>query len=291
MKSFTILGGDKRNIALAEILFSQGHKVKMFGFAESGREFPMQCKNLVEAIRESQYIIGPIPCAHNNGTLNAPFHRKPLYIEALFQLIQPHQLFIAGHVSAATWEAAHRYDIHLVDMLEREELLTLNAIPTAEGAIKVAIEETDITLHGNHVMVIGYGRIGTALCRMLRGIGAKVSTVVNSAHSFALAESVGHNAINFEKMNEHLPYMDVIYNTVPEIILDKSNMHLIKEKTLIIDLASPPYGVDAVAGRDMGLKILFSSSLPGKIAPVTTATYMLSTINQIIKAFCKSGVC
>ena len=138
-------------------------------------------------------------------------------------------------------------------------------------------------MHDSNAMVIGYGRVGTVLCRMLAGIGAKVSVVVNTRHCLAAAKSCGHEAICFSKMNDHLSRMDVIYNTVPEILLDKNNMHFIKEKTLIIDLASPPYGVDVTAGRDLGLKILFSGSLPGKVAPVTTASYMLSTINQIIE--------
>jgi len=131
-------------------------------------------------------------------------------------------------------------------------------------------------------MVIGYGRIGSILCKMLAGLGAKVHAVVNKSRSAALANSAGHEVVTFKAMNHYLPDMDVIYNTVPKILLDKNNMHLINEKALIIDLAAPPYGVDAIAGRDLGLKILFSSSLPGKIAPVTTAMYILSTIHQII---------
>jgi len=140
-------------------------------------------------------------------------------------------------------------------------------------------------------MIIGYGRIGTVLCRMLKGIGAKVHTVVNSTHAHAEATSAGHHAICLDDMNRYLSEMDVIYNTVPSILLDESNMHLINHKTLIIDLASPPYGVDITTGRDLGLKILFSSSLPGKIAPVTTANYIISTINQIISEQKGEKVC
>ena len=167
-------------------------------------------------------------------------------------------------------------------MLSREELLVANAIPTAEGAIKIAIEETDITLHNNNMLIIGYGRIGTVLCTMLRGMGAYVSTIVNSSHAAALARSCGHKAIFYEDMDTHLKEADVIFNTVPEILLDKRNMKHIRKDTLIIDLASPPYGVDVNASRDFGLKVLFTNSLPGKIAPVTTAGYILETVNHII---------
>jgi len=280
--NFAIVGGDKRNIALAEMLFRLGHRVKMYGFANYERETPMQCKNLYETISDSQYIIGPIPCALGGGAINAPFHNEPVPVEELFKLIKPHQAFLAGYIKPEVIAVAEKYNTRIVDMLQREELLVLNAIPTAEGAIKIAIEETDITLHGSNMLVIGYGRIGTVLCGMLRGLGARVIAVVNSGHKAALANSCGHGAALFEDMDMYLNEADVIFNTVPKILLDKQNMKHIRKNALIIDLASPPYGVDVNAGRDFGLKMMFTNSLPGKIAPVTTAGYILETVNNII---------
>ena len=282
MENFAIIGGDKRSVALAEKLFHQGHSVSMFGFVNHERELPLQCKLLPEAIKDAGYIIGPTPCSHNGGALNAPFHNSPLYVEDLFKQLKPNQVFIAGYIKPEIFKMAEKYNIRVIDMLQREELLTLNAIPTAEGAIKIAIEETDITLHSSNIMVIGYGRIGTVLCRILHGMGAKVSTVVNTTHAAALAQSAGHCTISFVEMEKHLSRADIIFNTVPQILLDKNNMHNIRQGTLIIDLASPPYGVDIAAGRELGHKVLFTNSLPGKIAPVTTAGYILDTIRQII---------
>ena len=281
MRSFAVVGGDKRNIALAEMLFRLGHRVKMYGFINYERETPMQCKNIYEAISGAEYVIGPMPCAHG-GVLNAPFHNAPILVEDLLRLIKPSQTFIAGYIKPETFVVAEKYGVNAIDMLSREELLVQNAIPTAEGAIKIAIEETDITLHGSNMLVIGYGRIGTVLSRMLRGIGAAVSTVVNSGRAVALAKSCGHKAVRFADMEEQLREADVIFNTVPKILLDKRNMKHIRKETLIIDLASPPYGVDINVARDFGLKVLFATSLPGKIAPVTTAGYIMETINHII---------
>ncbi|MCL2571637.1 MAG: dipicolinate synthase subunit DpsA [Defluviitaleaceae bacterium] len=281
-RKFAIVGGDKRNVALAEKLFRLGHRVKMYGFSDYEKETPMQCKNLYETISEAEYIIGPIPCCHNGGVLNTPFHNKPVLVEDVFRLIKPSQTFLAGYIKQEIMDLAKKYDVKIIDLLSREELLVLNAIPTAEGAIKIAIEETDITLHGNNMLVIGYGRIGAVLSGMLRGIGAKVSAVVNSTHKEALANSFGHNAIHHEDMQLHLKAADIIFNTVPKVLLDKNNMKHIRQETLIIDLASPPYGVDIKAARDFGLKVLFTNSLPGKIAPVTTADYILKAVNHII---------
>jgi len=281
-QSFAIVGGDKRSVALADMLFSQGHEVKMYGFVNYERETPMQCKNLYETISEAEYIIGPTPCSHNGGVINAPFHNTSVLVEDLFRLIKPSQLFMAGYMKPEVFALADKFGIQVVDLLSREELLVKNAIPTAEGAIKIAIEETDITLHGNRMMIIGYGRIGTVLSGMLRGMGADVSTVVNSGHAAALAASCGHRAIFYEEMDTYLKEADVIFNTVPEILIDKRNMKHIRKNTLIVDLASPPYGVDVNDARDFYLKVMFTNSLPGKIAPITTAEYILETISHII---------
>ena len=98
MGNFAVVGGDKRSIALAEMLFRQGHRVKLYGFTDYERETPMQCKNLYETISEAEYIIGPIPCAHNGCVLNAPFHSGPILVDDLFRLIKPSQTFMAGYM-------------------------------------------------------------------------------------------------------------------------------------------------------------------------------------------------
>ena len=279
---FTVVGGDKRNIELARMLCEQGHTVKLFGFVNYEREIPVQCKNLYEAVEGAGYIIGPIPCSHNGDTLNAPFHNVPIFVEDLLRLIKPQQIFMAGVIKPELLTLVAKYSIQCIDLLLREELLLRNAIPTAEGALKIAIEETDITLHSNQMMVIGYGRIGKVLSKMLRGLGANVLAVVNSSEAAAMAESDGHKVIFTEDMEMELKYADVVFNTVPKILLDKKNMRHIRKKTIIIDLASPPYGVDVNDSRDFGLKVLYTNSLPGKIAPVSTASYILNTINHIL---------
>ena len=129
--NFAVVGGDKRSVALAEMLFRLGHKVKMYGFINYERETPMQCKNVYEAISGAEYVIGPIPCSHNGGVLNAPFHNKPIVVEDLFRLIKPSQTLIAGYIKPETYDLAKKYGINAIDMLDRQELLVQNAIPMA----------------------------------------------------------------------------------------------------------------------------------------------------------------
>ena len=47
------------------------------------------------------------------------------------------------------------------------------------------MEMTDRTLHGSKILVLGYGRIGKSLSRMLKGIGADVSVEARKEEDLA----------------------------------------------------------------------------------------------------------
>ncbi len=49
------------------------------------------------------------------------------------------------------------------DYYKREELVIRNCIPTAEGALQIAMQELAVTVNGSTVLVIGYGRVKPAL--------------------------------------------------------------------------------------------------------------------------------
>jgi dipicolinate synthase subunit A len=59
---------------------------------------------------------------------------------------------------------------------------------------------------------------------------------------------------------------------------------------LVIDLASKPGGVDFEYAQYKGIKTIHALSLPGKVAPVTTAMYMETVIYNIIKEEYKGGI-
>ena len=45
----------------------------------------------------------------------------------------------------------------LVELFERDDVAIYNSIPTAEGAMMMAIENTDITIHSSRAIVLGLG--------------------------------------------------------------------------------------------------------------------------------------
>jgi len=108
-----------------------------------------------ELTEDTQIVIGAVP-----------LREKTEEIEKLFSQIKG-KTFIAGSINTDVYDIAKKNDIKIIDVLEDEEVVTLNTIPTAEGALQVAMEESDITLHGSNCLVIGYGRIGKVLSKML----------------------------------------------------------------------------------------------------------------------------
>ena len=311
--NFFIIGGDKRNLFLAEKLSKDGENVKIFGFDRIKEEFfannnirkitnekellteveegEIQAKskglekgtidiseektfdnNLERDNQNKKIIIGPIPYSTDGKTLYAPFCNKKIDINLLKD-----KKIIAGKIPE---EVA---DIKSIDILKNEYFTIRNTVPTAEGAIAKAIELTDINIDKANIMVLGFGRVGKTLCYKLKNLGANVYAEARKERDIAWIDVFGYNAIPLEKINENICKMDIIFNTIPELILDKSKLILMNEKTLIIDLASKPGGTDFESANKMGIKAILYSGIPGKIASEYEADLIKEVIYKEIK--------
>ena len=293
--NFFIIGGDKRNLFLAKKLSKDGENVKIFGFDRIKDEFFANNnikkitneKELLTELEEREtifdnnleidkqnkkIIIGPIPYSTDGKTLYAPFCNKKLDINLL-----KGKKIIAGKIPK---EIA---DIESIDILKNEYFTIKNTVPTAEGAIAKAIELTDINIDKANIMVLGFGRVGKTLCYKLKKLGANVYAEARKERDLAWIDVFGYNAIPLEKINENICKMDIIFNTIPELILDKSKLILMNEKTLIIDLASKPGGTDFESANKMGIKAILYSGIPGKIASEYEAELIKEVIYKEIK--------
>ena len=283
-KKFAVVGGDLRSVKLANLIAAQGNTVNIYGFKNAGFELGIEeSSTLEDVIRESDVVIGPLPCSGDNETLNAPFHPDKIYINDVFKKMNKNQLFIAGRISEKISHLAQIYNIYSVDLLEREEMAVLNAIPTAEGAIQIAMEEMPITLHGCNVLILGFGRIGKVLAKMLDGIGSNVFVEARKYSDIAWIRSYAYKPVLLNEMEKCIGEMDVIFNTIPHVVLNEEMLKKLGKDCIVIDLASKPGGVDFEKAKDIGVKTIWALSLPGKVAPVTAAEFMKDTINNIIE--------
>jgi dipicolinate synthase subunit A len=193
------------------------------------------------------------------------------------------QLFTAGRISEKILHLAQVYNVFTVDIFAREEMAVLNAIPTAEGALQIAMEEMPITLHSSNVLVLGFGRIGKTLAKLLSALGANVFVEARKYSDIAWIRSNRYNPVLLNELENFIQDMDVIYNTIPSLVIDEKHLLKVRKESLIIDLASKPGGVDFKRAGELGVRTIWALSLPGKVAPITAAKYIKDTVYNVIE--------
>jgi len=166
---------------------------------------------------------------------------------------------------------------------EAGTLAVANAVPTAEGAVQLAMEHLPITIHNSRVLVIGFGRLGRALAPRLRALGARVWVCARRYEQRAAAECMGLGSEGMDRLSDWLCSYDLVFNTVPAPVLGVEELAALKEGALVIDLASRPGGVDLDAAAALGVRVVWALSLPGKVAPVTSGRYIKNTIYHIME--------
>lgn len=285
-----IIGGDLRIVKLATMLAKDDNEIYVYGLekAEDLKESEniIQCDTIKKAIQEVEIVIGPIPFSSNGTTINTPFSDKEITIREMMHVINA-KVLIAGGISPEVYEMANDEYIEIIDIMKREELAVLNTIATAEGTIQIAIENTNKILHGSEVLILGFGRIGKVLARKLAGLSVKVTCAARKDEDLAWIQAYGHKATNINNLGENLKQYDIIINTVPHMIMTEERLKLVKRDCLLMDLASNPGGIDKKAIKDQNLKFVWALSLPGKVAPTTSAEFIKETIYNILKEIYK----
>jgi len=261
-----VIGGDAR---MREV----SRRISDMGFICLGQN--AKSKNeIYSAVSASDAIILPMPCKKGEY-LNAPFSNDGIPFDELMSVCGKNRLILGGMVGINA-EC-------IVDYANREELLIRNAVPTAEGAIAIAMEEMKTTLHGSRALVLGYGRIGFCLAERLKHLGADTTVAARSLKSRALAVNSGLNAVGFDNFEASLSGCDVVFNTIPQKILDADALSALRTGTAIIDLASLPGGVDDYAASALGIRVIHALALPGKVAPITAGGIIADTVISILR--------
>lgn len=281
--NFLIIGGDDRLVELANIFSGKGYNVYTYGMEKA---VGCQAKNftsLDEAVSECNVIIGPIPFSKELNKVNSLYTQEAIGIDSLFSKIKSEKKLFFGALNKNSRELAEQYNIKYTDYYYEESYQILNAIPTAEGAIALMVSETEKTVFGQKVLILGYGRIGKLLSEYTKALGAEVYVEARKAADLTWIKAKGMNAIHLNHLDDYIGDMDIIVNTIPALIIDSNKLELINHEALILDLASLPGGVDFAAAKKRGIKTIHALGIPGKIAAKSAAEYIYDiVIKQIV---------
>jgi len=221
----------------------------------------------------------PLPYTRDKLHVFAPLSSDEILVEDVISALDSNTQLYGGMLddylkSRVRWA---------VDYYESEELQIMNAVPTAEGAIAIAMDELPITLFGANAVVVGFGRVAKLLAHRLFVLGARVTVCARREDDRAYARAYGYDAIGFDMLPDTLKNADVIFNSVPYHVISSEMYGSIKQGAPIIDLASRPGGLDFEKAKQYGLNVIWALSLPGKVAPVTAGRIIADTLGKLLK--------
>ena len=124
------------------------------------------------------------------------------------------------------------------------------------------------------MLVVGWGRIGKHLCRLLRGYGAQVTVLSRKAAHLAEAASLGLSVLTSEGLAGKVRDFRLIFNTAPGMMVPP---HIAADcqSCLKIDLASVP----GIGGAD----VIQARGLPGLHVPESAGKLIAQTVLRLTK--------
>lgn len=280
-RKYLIIGGDMRSVYLSELLKKEYHRVEMYGFEK--KQPDTKNKNLSLMISDTNIIICGIPLESAGGLVNMPFSTEALPVNALIKMMPSEVFFVAGKIEKELRRQLDDRGIKYIDLLDREEMAVLNAIPAAEGAVDLIINAIPATIHNSRILILGFGRIGKVLSKILHGFGAEVWVAARKYSDLSWIEVYGYKPVHIKDLESYVTDMDVIVNTIPLKILTADILNKIHLDCYLLDLASKPGGIDFEHAEKLGFKVDWALSIPGKIAPLTAAEIIKRTIDNVFQ--------
>ena len=155
----------------------------------------------------------------------------------------------------------------VVDFLKDPFYLADNAAITAECAVRLLGEQLP-DLFNCRILILGWGRIGKCLGKLLQQIGANVTIAARKESDLAMIHALGYQAAPIWDIHQEVRCYDAILNTVPAMILPD-----LQFDGVAIELASKP-GMN-------GTNIISARGLPGKMAPEKSGELIARTFIRL----------
>jgi dipicolinate synthase subunit A len=269
MQSILIAGGDMRQVRLAEMLRQRAYTVHTTGFEKLG--------TAEELPDTADWVFLPVPYRTPEGDIKAPFSNIKMKLDDIVSRYPQSAWLLGGADAQAQTLLAEK---RVFDLLRDEAFLVYNAMLTAQGAVCAYLKDSETALYGARCVVTGYGRIAKLLCGLLKAHAARVIAVARRHSDLEVIRAEGMTAMHISALSKALKGAEVVFNTVPERIFGEAELASIPAHACVIELASPPYGLDIARAKEMGLSARIEAGLPGRYFPASAAGAMLRAFER-----------
>ncbi|MBP1969143.1 dipicolinate synthase subunit A [Virgibacillus natechei] len=284
-QNILIMGGDARYLEVIKRLSKDGANVFLIGFDQLSFDDTNIKQSTLETMDFSMLDAITLPVAGTNtaGEIEATYSDQTIYLTKNIIAESPADCTIyTGTSNPFLDNLAKSTNRKLVRLFARDDMAILNSIPTAEGALRLAMEEKDITIHGSHVMVLGFGRVGITVARLFSSVGANVRVAVRKSSDISRIIEMGLEPVRLENLDQSINDIDICMNTIPYPVIDSTIISSMKSSALIIDLASKPGGTDFTFADNQGIQSLHALGLPGKSAPKSAGRIIAGVLAELL---------
>lgn len=284
--SVAFMGGDARQLEVIQKFTELDASVTLIGFDNLGRQFSSVTNAKLDPVllQTVDVLILPAVGTDDSGQVESIFSSEEMRLtDVHISSLPKHAKVYTGMAKSYLKKLCAAHGIDVVELFDRDDVAIYNSIPTAEGALMMAIQNTDITIHGSVCMVLGFGRTGFTMAKTLQGLGATVKVGVRKPEHFARAWEMGFQPFYTKDLYPEVGNIDLLFNTIPTMIVTAQVITNIPHRALIIDLASKPGGTDFRFAEKRGIKAMLAPGLPGIVAPKTAGRIMANTLSQLIE--------
>ena len=275
------IGGDMRQVYAAELLSQRGHTVTVSSPAASPFGVPV-ADDVRDAVRDADAVVLPIPVTGVGGAIRGTQELLP---STVLSMLSPGSLLLGGNLSASLIAEARRDGIRTADYLNMESFVLRNAYLTAQAALGILLRELPVCLYRTPSVILGFGRIGKFLARMLLSLGASVTVFARSSSDLAMASLIGVQTKELSLLSDPsaLCSARVIVNTAPARLLSREHLSHLSPDTLLLELAS---GTDNLPTPEEGsrVRLLYAQGLPGKCFPQSAGHITADATEEVLRA-------
>ncbi|OPY59101.1 MAG: Dipicolinate synthase subunit A [Pelotomaculum sp. PtaU1.Bin035] len=282
--TIAVVGGDARYLVMIEELLASDARVNVMGLpVKSGSAGVTLCTGLEECLAGVKAVILPILGIDEKGFLHCLLSEQSMALSEEIMAQLPVDAFVfTGLAGSLLKQMTSRLDIRLIELMKLDDVAIFNSIPSAEGVVQMAMEILPVTIHGSSAYVLGFGRTGKTLARLLDAMGAQTRVVARKSADLARISEMNLIPVSFHNIAGCLGEADVIFNTIPAPVLTAEVLTRVPPEAVIIDMASDPGGTDFQAAERLGIKAVLAPSLPGRVAPKTAGRILAQAIIRIL---------
>ncbi|AMA72718.1 MULTISPECIES: dipicolinate synthase subunit DpsA [Aneurinibacillus] len=279
------IGGDARQLEVIKKFIELDAAVTLIGFDNWESNFTGAVKRPLSAdvLRDVDALILPIVGSDDKGYVESIFCSKPLQLtEELLTVLPSRCCIYTGMARSFLRNMAALHNLSLQEFLNRDDVAIYNSIPTVEGALMMAIQNTDFTIHNSISLVLGLGRVGLSMARVLHALGAHVRVGARKSADLARIFEMGLTPFHIDELSQHVDDADLIFNTIPHLVITAKVIANMQHHALIIDLASKPGGTDFRYAEKRGIKAILAPGLPGIVAPKTAGQITANILSRLV---------